>query len=74
MEALIAAGHQTAMMFLALADIHRITGADALAQAAYQRVIKLASVSEAMADREMLVVAKAELANYLSQVKDGEAD
>ncbi|NET33997.1 MAG: hypothetical protein F6K19_18575 [Cyanothece sp. SIO1E1] len=62
--------NQSPMTFLMLADVYRITGEEASAQVAYEQTLRLTSASKAVMDREIAVIAKVELANYLLEAQD----
>ncbi|NET36413.1 MAG: hypothetical protein F6K19_31030 [Cyanothece sp. SIO1E1] len=73
LQAQLKEGNQSAMTFLMLADVYRIMGADASAQAAYEQILRLTSASKAVLEREIAVIAKVELANYLLDAKDDQS-
>ncbi|NET38648.1 MAG: hypothetical protein F6K19_42765 [Cyanothece sp. SIO1E1] len=73
LQAQLKEGNQSAMTFLMLADVYRIMGEEASAQVAYEQTLRLTSASKAVVEREIAVIAKVELANYLIEVKDDQS-
>ncbi|NET39153.1 MAG: hypothetical protein F6K19_45480 [Cyanothece sp. SIO1E1] len=70
LQAQLQEGNQSPMTFLMLADVYRIMGEEASAQVAYEQTLQLTSASKAVVEREIAVIAKVELANYLLEAQD----